>query len=312
MSNPSGSLTIAIRRDGGAAAVTIGSTRPVTAARVFAGMTVQEAAARIPLLFSVCGTAQAAACAAACEQAIEQRADAAVQERRRWLLAAETIREHLWRLLLDWPAALGRMPASAAMAEVMRAYQSLRALLTADAAPFAPGATAVPVDAADGTELAEALTRCALTQVFGHDAGHWRVMVTDADGLRDWASSAGTPAAALVLALLDENLAGLGRNPVQPLPVDAANQQGPMLEGAEADTFVAAPTWRGEPRETTPFARRLAEPLVADLIRRHGNGLLPRLAALLIELAHACTALPAKKGSDPFFEKRGQSLRYPH
>jgi coenzyme F420-reducing hydrogenase alpha subunit len=97
--------------------------------------------------------------------------------------------------------------------------------------------------------------------------------------------------------LLDEGLAGLGRCPVQPLPADADAWLGGRLADTDADAFVAAPDWHGEPRETTPFARGLTEPLVADLVRRHGNGLLPRLAALLAELARACCVLTGDEHS---------------
>ena len=291
MSDPSGSLTIALGRQDGSGSVSIGSTRPVSAARVFAGSTVRETARRLPLLFSVCATAQAAACAAAFEQALGAHANAAARQRRRMLLAAEMIREHLWRLLLDWPQALDRPPATSAMAETMRAYQGLRGLLTADVDPFAPGAEASPVDVRAATEAAAALTRCAVNAVFGTAIDRWRAQIIDHNRLEAWAATAGTPCAALVAVLLDQGLADVGRNTVKTLPAGAAAELGAALAGPEAATFVATPTWQGQPRETTPYARRLREPLVADLAAQYGNGLLPRLAALLVELAHACVAL---------------------
>jgi len=291
MSDPSGSLTIALGRQDGSDIVSIGSTRPVSAARVFAGSTVRETARRLPLLFSVCATAQAAACAAACEQALGAHANAAAHQRRRMLLAAEMIREHLWRLLLDWPQALGRPPSASAMAETMRAYQGLRGLLTAGVDPFAPGAEASPVDVRAATEAAAALTRCAVNDVFGTAIDRWRAQVIDHNRLEAWAATAGTPCAAMVAVLLDQGLADVGRNTVKTLPAGAAAELGAALAGPEAATFVATPTWQGQPRETTPYARRRREPLVADLAAQYGNGLLPRLVALLVELAQACLSL---------------------
>ena len=70
MPDLSGNLDIALRRDGDRLAVSIRSSRPVTAARVFAGKLVPDVAQRLPTLFSVCATAQAQACAVACEQAL--------------------------------------------------------------------------------------------------------------------------------------------------------------------------------------------------------------------------------------------------
>jgi len=307
MSDLSGSLTIALSRQDGSGIVSIDSTRPVGAARVFAGLPVRETARRLPLLFSVCGTAQAAACAAACEQALGTHANAAALQRRRMLLAAEMIREHLWRLFLDWPRALDRPPAASAMAETMRAYQCLRGLLTAGVDPFAPGAETPPVDVGAATEAAAALTRRALNDVFGTAIDRWRAEVIDHNRLEAWAATAGTPCAALVALLLDQGLADLGRNRVKALPAGAAVELAASLAGPDAAAFVAAPTWQGQPRETTPYARRLGEPLIADLAAHYGNGLLPRLAALLVELANACLALQDRLEDWPATAQRAQA-----
>jgi hypothetical protein len=66
----------------------------------------------------------------------------------------------------------------------------------------------------------------------------------------------------------------------------------PALRGDGADDFVASPTLDGRPAETTPFSRELdRRGLVAALAEQSGNGLLPRLAALLAELARGCAVL---------------------
>ncbi len=147
MPDLSGNLDIALRRDGDRLAVSIRSSRPVTAARVFAGKPVPDVAQRLPTLFSVCATAQAQACAVACEQALGLTPSLAIRQRRALLLRAETVKEHLWRLLLDWPQALGATPAHAPMAQAMRAYLALRGAQTKDTDPFAPGAD-LPLSAA--------------------------------------------------------------------------------------------------------------------------------------------------------------------
>ncbi|HIJ30962.1 MAG TPA: hypothetical protein HPP89_05670, partial [Gammaproteobacteria bacterium] len=43
----------------------------------------------------------------------------------------ETIREHLWRVLLGWSELLGKAPVEAAMAGVMLIQQQLQQTLTA-------------------------------------------------------------------------------------------------------------------------------------------------------------------------------------
>ena len=55
------------------AKVDIRSSRPLQAARVFHGKRVEDALKMLPLLFSVCGMAQACASARACKQALGRR-----------------------------------------------------------------------------------------------------------------------------------------------------------------------------------------------------------------------------------------------
>ena len=86
-------------------AVDIASERPQAAA-VLRGRLADEAVRLVPLLFSLCGGAQGRAAMLALTAARGTNTapylDAAVQ--------AETLREHLWRLLLDLPPLLGLQP----------------------------------------------------------------------------------------------------------------------------------------------------------------------------------------------------------
>ena len=69
-----GRLSIGLRTDSGRVdQVTIASSRPVHASRVFHGKSVAEALKTLPMLFVICGTAQACAGVRACEQALGVR-----------------------------------------------------------------------------------------------------------------------------------------------------------------------------------------------------------------------------------------------
>jgi hypothetical protein len=298
--------------------VQIVSSRPLTAARVFAGKPIATVAGQLPLLFSVCGTAQALACAHACEAALGVAPAPTARLARGLLLCAETAKEHLWRLLLDWPKAVGQLIATepsaavqadlevgapgreAAMAAALRAFLKLRAVVTASGDPFLPGAGSTrPV--VDGVESARAtLAATAAEQVFGGPPADWLATTTTAADLHRWAEGAPTVAAALVRTIAGAGLAALGRSETGTLPagdgaaVTLLERLAPALAGADADDFVAAPVLDGHPVETTPFAREHARGgLVADLAGAHGNGLLPRLAALLVELARHAALLEA-------------------
>lgn len=309
MSDLAGQIRIQLRRDDPEAPLSIRSSRPVTAARVFAGKPVAELAAKLPLLFSVCGTAQALACARACEAALGCRARQEALHARALLLHAETAKEHLWRLLLDWPRALEPIaredpslqpqPADGAderaVAAVMRAFLSLRAALTAAADPFLPGA-APPRPPEDAVlRAADVIAGTAARRVFGMAPETWLAEVADAKALRCWAADTDSIAAWLLRTLDDAGLAALGRHAAPALPdtgLHLLDRLAPELRGDGAADFVAAPTLDGRPAETTPFSRELdRRGLVAALAEQSGNGLLPRLAALLVELARGCAVL---------------------
>ncbi len=302
MTDLSGKLDISLGRNGDSLELSIRSSRPVTAARVFAGMPAADVARRLPTLFSICATAQSQACSAACEQALGLTPSVAARQRRALLLQAEMVKEHLWRLLLDWPSALGAAPAHQDMARAMRAYLALRGIHSTGADPFVLGADLPPIEPGAGSRpaqyQAQALADVAAVQVFGMTPERWLRQVPDADALSTWAASAGTLSSELLALLLGDGLAGFGRNAIEPLPAIAISDLLASLSGSDADAFVAAPSWRGLPYETTPYARCRDRALVADLAVKHGNGLLPRFAALLLELAEALVALTAERPSE--------------
>ncbi|MGB8434111.1 MAG: hypothetical protein WCE38_07625, partial [Burkholderiales bacterium] len=103
-----GALSVAVDWDGRQINVArVRSTRPRDLAQVLVGQRAADAVAMVPRLFSICGRSQAVAAALACECAAEIEPDAAVQRCRRELVDAEIVHEYLWRILLDWPRAIG-------------------------------------------------------------------------------------------------------------------------------------------------------------------------------------------------------------
>ncbi len=292
MTDPAGKLNIHFDPGG----VSIRSTRPVRAAGLLVGRGITEATRLLPALFSICAAAQAAAGVTAIELGLRLAADPQIAARRRRLVAAETLREHLWRILLDWPGFLGEPADAAAMARVMAAYGAWRAALTAGGELFAPGAAVhaapepndAPTEAAARGDLAD----LGVLLVFGLPPGGWLGQVDSLAALGAWAERTDTAAARLLHRVLTAGQAGLGRSGVGALPRLTAAALNRHLGGAdpETDAFVARPTWDGQPRESSPLTRQLDSPLVRDLTPHFGNGLLPRLAAQLVEAARIMTA----------------------
>ncbi|MEA3643679.1 MAG: nickel-dependent hydrogenase large subunit [Lamprobacter sp.] len=314
MSDLAGQLEISL--DQGRGAVAIGSSRPVTAARVFAGKSPAEVVRQLPMLYSLCGTAQAAACVGACEQALGRQPSAAVLARRQALVDAETIKEHLWRLLLDWPKMLeiktgskantntntrassftAPVPASvaaSAMPRVMRAYMKLRQDQRAAADPFTLDMHQAERGAAAAIDPSSLLHLVA-EQALGTLSDHWLMTVDSPEALQRWLQEAETPAAELVRTLLQQGLTGMGASPIAWLPESPWRQLAQALASAEADAFIAAPLWQQQCAETGPLARVAAQPLIAALLAEYGNGLLTRLVGLLVDLAQSASRLEAR------------------
>jgi hypothetical protein len=297
MSDLAGRLNIALHRGGAALGVTITSTRPLAAPSVFVGRGVKETAQRLPGLFSVCATAQASACAQALEQALGLTPDPLTASLRQALVDAETVKEHLWRLLLEWPRLLGEVPAAAAMREVLQAWGGLGRGVGETGGAFVPGGRATR---AEGWVPGLArLARVADAEVFGAPAEAWLAGAATPESFLAWAEAAETSSARLVLSVLRAGEAGLGSCAVEALPDLEPVHLAGRLSGPGASAFVARPDWGGAPRETSPFTRTRHLDPVAGLVLAHGNGLLARQAAVLVEVATLLTRLQAALNDGP-------------
>jgi len=290
MTDPAGKLHITLDP----AVVTITSTRPVRAAKVFIGRDVADTVRLLPVLFNICGTAQSAAAAAAIEQALGLTPDHRVAELRGQLVDTETLREHLWRILLDWPKFLGCDPDAAAMTQAMRLTITRRTALAGGSDALAPGAdTAAPDQPAAEQARADLAALCT-ERLFGVTPAVWRTRADRLDTLAAWAADTDTVAARLVRQVIAAGQAGYGRCAVGALPdlsaVDLDRHLGD--DAAATDDFVARPVWAAQPRETTPLTRQQDQPLVRNLATDCGNGLLPRLAAQLTEVARLLSDTP--------------------
>ncbi|MBK1643649.1 hypothetical protein CKO25_03035 [Thiocapsa imhoffii] len=297
MTDPSGNLEIQVNRTAAGAQCWIRSTRPVHAASVFIGRTAAETSVRLPRLFSVCARAQAGACAAALEQARDCVASPLTQIRRERAIAVERGREHLWRILLDWPGLLGTAPARQDLRLVISETTRLLAALDAQGDLFHPGSEA-PAELARQAVFdaaASALEAQLTRSLFGVAPTRWLDEVIDATRFEHWCRVTDGVAAPLLRHLIDANEAGLGPTDIAVLPDLPDRTLLEALTGPGAAHFVARPTWHGVARETSPYARMREHPLIASLLGRFGCGLLVRLTAALLEVA---TSFVAGTGPD--------------
>jgi Ni,Fe-hydrogenase I large subunit len=263
--------------------VSIESSRPLLASRLFEGKAVDEALNLIPLLFNVCGQAQQTAAVRAIETALDRSASASVEQARDALVDIETLREHLWRILMDWPRFSGDGPASAALPAIMGTIEAIRRSID-------PDRTLCTITAAEqpaGTVSADAryahLRALVRDEILDADPDDW--LNQDADALQHWLSTADGIATRLLRDVRGRGWQDLGESStgfLQPLPASELIQR---LDGDQAESFIAAPTWHEQLFETGPLARQSQHPLIVAAQAFAANGLLVRLLARLIEVA---------------------------
>ncbi len=263
--------------------VTIRSTRPVHAARVFEAKTPDAVLQLLPLLYSICGTAQAQAAQSACERALGITPLRGVRLARELLVCLETAREHLWRILIDWPAVVDEDSQATLAAPLTKLLPDARNALFVDGRAFG---FEVKLHAADWAlhDLAGTLDALLERTIFGCPAREW-LAITDKPGLDNWSRNSGSIAARVLRRVRDNGWEGIGAITPAFLPTLPDAELAARLAAHGIDGFISQPDWQGQPRETTPLARQQDIPLIRSLLASGGAGLLSRQAALLAELA---------------------------
>ncbi len=270
-------------------AVRIVSSRRTDASAVLEGRPFADSLRAVPLLFSVCGVAQASAAATACEQAGGRAVAAWERARRRILVAAEMVQEHAGRMLLDWPELfLGSAPQ---IEELVAVRRHVTGVMRALGGGIHPAGKVQTVDLVATSEQISWLDAALARGIFGVSPAQW-LRIRDCRTLRAWWSRTTTVTARVLETVADGALADLGRSAVAMLPpgVTAALEIKLDADTAQTEPFSARPDWDGQACETGPLARQRWRSLVAELHRRHGNGLMTRLTARLTDLA----ALPRR------------------
>ncbi len=260
----------------------IDNQRTLGASALLCGKTVTQALEIVPLLFNICGMAQARTACHAAETALDQVATPSVEQARELLVLMEWAREHLARILIDWPRLFGESPNVHALPAIGTLLAQLRARLFPHNRAFALNATAgsIPAETPEVTRLERILEN----EIYHMPAQRWAEM-DEIQALLDWSRETPGVAARSIRQICDAGWASQGRCDIPALPPIPAAEMQAMLAGDMADHFVRQPTWATQPRETTSYTRQQQHPLVAALDAEFGNGLLTRWVARLVELA---------------------------
>lgn len=278
-----GRLDITIALTGAEPLVTIASSRPLELTRALVGLSAEQAIATVPLLFAICGMAQATATAEAVSVASGMMVNRSKRTAREMLVLAEAAREHLIAMVRGL-AILAAAPAEQdALLPILRNYQRLRSTIDPNGTAFDLHA-ASNLDAAAVSSSISAFEEVIESQVLGEPCDTFLARVSTED-FHAWAKPCATSAQRFAAGVSETGRADDGDAVMRPVPRDCAAELAPRMLERQARTFLAAPLWAGAPCETTALARQAARPLVQALRAAHGNGVFTRLAARLVELA---------------------------
>jgi len=279
-----GELTVRLDWDGRRVRkARVSSTRPFAAARVLVGRTPADAALTAPQLFGICAHAQGAAAAGAVEAATGRTPTVGTLAAREAAVLLETIQEYLWRILLDWPQAMGHDAETGPVAAARQLIAPVLARIAPVAQQIEDGvpdpSTVIPDEVASG--LALLVTR----HVFGMPPAAWLAQ-GDGDAIKAWTARAVTLPARL-LGDVRTRVPALGRSDVGLMPALRREALLASVVPAMRRTpgFERAPVWQGAPAETGALARTRAHPLVAAVFAQCGNAVSTRMVARLAELA---------------------------
>ncbi|MEW8030414.1 MAG: nickel-dependent hydrogenase large subunit [Candidatus Thiodiazotropha sp.] len=268
--------------------VAIRSSRPLQLTRLFEGKSVKELLSMLPMLYSVCATAQASAAAQACRQAMGIHGNPRVELAEGMLVAVETAREHLWRILIDWSKFADVTVDRSLVASLSNLLPMAKHACFNDNDLFTLYPRLV-MDQEKFSAVIELITKTAADSVFEQAPADWYACSTIED-FDDWLEQTTTATSKLLRRIRDEQSAQLADAGSYPLPAIDPLAICRRLAEEDADQFIAAPEWNGAVFETTPMTRMASHPLLRQLTKLYGFGLLTRLVARLMELA----SIPAK------------------
>jgi len=290
LSSIEGGLTVGILViDATVADVRLRTSRPTGIGAMLAGRPMGEALSLVPMLFSLCGIAQGIAAVNACESAIGITASPAQQSARDSLILGEMADSHGWQIAMEWPRLIGAAPDPILLSPLRKATSALAPALYPSRDWTRPGGGTLSPDA---ERLSDA--RSSILTAINRLIGSGFSTLRSADDLHRWSRDGTSPAARLISRILTDDMAGFGRSGVATLPDPPADWF--ALRLTSAPDFSNQPHFDDKPAETGALHWMAASPLIADLKQRHGNGLLSRFAAKLMELASLPARLAALSG----------------
>ncbi|WP_038246850.1 nickel-dependent hydrogenase large subunit [Ghiorsea bivora] len=260
------------------------SQRPLLAQALLAGTNAKQAPQKVGMVFNLCAKAQASAAAFAVEQAMQTESFREACGVRAQLVRMELMREHLWRICLDWPVLRGLSANHALMKQVLGLDKDWETCLDANKQAFVCGEDVVKPSRSKASKVAMKLGTLLKEQVFYMPPKAF-FECKGAEEFLLWAQYTQLNAPQLIQYLVTQAWQGSGSTDTQALPAFETVWLEQVLSSDYADGFMQAPSIDAKTYESTPYARQRSHPLIVELEQKFGVGLLTRFAAVLLELA---------------------------
>jgi coenzyme F420-reducing hydrogenase alpha subunit len=250
---------------GGVASAQLTSTRRTDFSKLLVGLPVDAALALVPSLFSICGSAQAAAGLAACEEALGLEPDEGNRALRRALAALEALENHAFQFFVEWPRFCVSPPDAATFKAWRAACEAVRRGLLGGRPWAVPGGVSL-----EGAPAALGPLR-ALVEAFAPPAA-----LADAGAAARWARGL-----ASLRAAEDAGAWDLGRSAAPLVPVAEPRW---FAERLALPGFGAQPTLEGRPAESGALALVAHLPLAEALLAGGGRTVFARWVARLLDV----------------------------
>jgi coenzyme F420-reducing hydrogenase alpha subunit len=298
--NIEGKITLRLHWDGQRIVrVALEPRHHLQVADLLRGKPAVQAAHTVPLLFSLCAKAQAAAVVTALEAAQGTTPGVAAAKWRELMVLGEAIQEFLWRFLLDLPGLMGEPRQPELLIELRRRFAHVVAPVLGTEKWKTPGAELPEPEAAAWEEFSRSVEAVISADILGMPIADWVEAITVGQTER-WLRASATPTARLLLKLW--NGRGLWNSCSITLMQDTSRARvlNELLPALENDPdFALRPHWRGQAMETGALARMRSHPLLAGLLQENGSTVLHRLLARLVELLELTRMLRAPVGESP-------------
>ena len=251
---------------------------------MFPGKTPTQLLQMVPLVFTLCGNAQAYTALRVCQAAEGISNPPEIDTAQRLLLQLESLREHAWRILLDWPKFIGDKADKAAMSDLLKFDRQFKGALFKQGEAF-KFTSVLENDTALVSQRINVLQQLITEKIFSGQLEGFLELTTEAQ-FHTWLAVNPSPSATLLRMIYQNAWAGIGQNSIGCLPKLDSEALDWHMQQSGLQTFVKSPQWQGNCYESTVLNRQRSHPLIVELTSCYGNSLLVRLVARLLEVAY--------------------------